>query len=117
MAQKPKPISFNEFIDTGAAKAKKKPAGETITVRVKATRLGYAGLKRRREGDEFTVTLPKGAKLPSWMTPVDGTEIEVAPVPATQENAGLDATSTTSAPSASSADAEAGESGDADAVI
>lgn len=89
MASNPRP-KFKDFNEFASAGTKKKPEDpDLISVRVRATRLGYIGLKRRREGDVFEVQVKKDGRLPSWMEPVDGTEIEVAEIPATQETAHL----------------------------
>ena len=70
-------------------------APETRTVRVRATRLGFYDLKRRKPGDTFTFKLKKDPKtgewpkLGSWMEVVNEKEAEglvVAEIPRTLGN-------------------------------
>src|SRR5688572_8340198 len=42
-------------------------SGKKYTVRVKATRMGFDGLRRRREGEIFDLTLPVEVPLPTWV--------------------------------------------------
>src|SRR5690242_19961703 len=51
------------------AAAKKEAAGPT-PVRVRAVRMGYVHLKRRKPGEEFDLHLREGQQLPSWVEEV-----------------------------------------------
>lgn len=42
-----------------------------MKVRVKSGRMGYYGLQRRREGEEFVIEKPEDFSE-KWMEPVDG---------------------------------------------
>lgn len=46
---------------------KKSVGGKVRRVRVVATRMGYDGIRRRREGSTFTVKVRSKADLPKWV--------------------------------------------------
>lgn len=65
----------------GAPAAKAAPKEAVRTVSCTATRMGYYGLKRIREGQPVTITLRGDQKLPSWVKPVAAQAAPAQPTP------------------------------------
>lgn len=59
--------------EAAAKAAAKKEAASPKPVRVRAVRMGYVHLKRRKPGEEFDFQLAEGQKLPSWVEEVKQT--------------------------------------------
>lgn len=57
--------------DMAGASSRKKGNEKSRLVKVKATRVGYYDLKRRKEGEVFFYRLRDGEPLPSWVIPVE----------------------------------------------
>lgn len=64
---------------TAAAKAGADDS-KARTLRVRATRRGYIGLKIREEGDVFVLQLDAGEKMPSWVTPEPDENVATTPL-------------------------------------
>lgn len=64
----------------GAQAAKPAPKEAVRTVQCTATRMGYYGTRRIREGQAVTITLRGDETLPTWVTPVAAKAV-AAPAP------------------------------------
>lgn len=66
-----------------ASATEEKPRARTVEV--VATKLGYYGLRRVREGQRFSLKLEDGQALPTWVVPADSKQ--AAPQAAAPPNA------------------------------
>lgn len=68
--QTPAPVASAAAAREAATKADTKRS-QGKPQHVVATRTGYYGERRRREGDRFLITLAAGEKLPTWVVTVE----------------------------------------------